>query len=164
MTVLTSPTARILFVFTVLCRDGALWLLPGQGQSAALAKHLRGQIFFMDKVKVRTLEAATRLRVVGDAAAEALADAQISLPPSDDAWTEAEGITTLRQDRYDLPGYELIVSQEQRASLAERLEAAGAAILSEDSVYRARRIELGRPAPGAELTDEYKSALASASG
>ena len=32
---------------------------------------------------------------------------------------------------------------------------AGAHLLADDSAYRARRIELGRPAPGAELTDEY---------
>src|SRR5690554_646079 len=50
VTVLTSPTARILYVFTVIARSDELLLLPAAGQSHALARHLRSQIFFMDKV------------------------------------------------------------------------------------------------------------------
>src|SRR5262245_52065712 len=73
VTVLTSPTARNLFVFTVIARNDDLLLLPAAGQSQALARHLRGQIFFMDKVKVQDLsEQWSRLRLMGPKAIESL--------------------------------------------------------------------------------------------
>src|SRR5262245_56812564 len=73
VTVLTSPTARILFVFTVINRGDDLFLLPAQGQSQSLARHLRGQIFFMDNVKVQELsDHWTRLRLMGLLARQAL--------------------------------------------------------------------------------------------
>ena len=37
VTILTSPTARTLFVFTVLCRSETLWLLPARGETEASA-------------------------------------------------------------------------------------------------------------------------------
>ena len=52
VTVLTDATARILFVFIVLCRDEDLLLLPAAGQTESLMRHLRGQIFFMDQVEL----------------------------------------------------------------------------------------------------------------
>ena len=52
VTVLTSPTAKIVHVFTVLARLDDLLLLPAPGETAALLRYLHGQIFFMDKVTV----------------------------------------------------------------------------------------------------------------
>jgi hypothetical protein len=49
VTVLTSPTAKIVQVFTVLAGSDQLWLLPAAGQGAALERHLRGQIFLWTK-------------------------------------------------------------------------------------------------------------------
>src|SRR3954467_15671066 len=39
VTVLTSPTARNLFVFAVIARSDDLLLLPAPGQTQALARH-----------------------------------------------------------------------------------------------------------------------------
>ncbi len=36
-----------------------------------------------------------------------------------------------------------------------RLQEAGATLLDDDAVVQARRIELGRPLPGAEVTEAY---------
>ena len=58
VTILTTPTARIQFVFTVLRRPDDLLLLPAPGESATLERHLRGQVFFMDQVEIEPLSYA----------------------------------------------------------------------------------------------------------
>ena len=160
VTVLTNPTARILYVFTVICRENDLLLLPAPGQTAALARHLRGQIFFMDKVKVHDSgDQWTRLRLMGPQAQATLA--RLDLPIADlpaNAWIahnagREEGIILYQPD-YDLPGYELIVPVNDAAALQTALVEAGAEVV-EPTVYHVRRVELGRPFVGAELTEEY---------
>ena len=156
LTVLTSPVARIEFVFTVLCRDVELWLLPAPGQANALAAKLRSQIFFMDKVKVANASPSLRrLRVMGAEAAALLQAAGINPPVNDDTFESADAVTVLRQERYEIPGYELIVAGEDGDDLRARLLEAGAILSADTETYENRRIELGRPVVGAELTGEY---------
>ncbi len=161
VTVLTSPTARINFVFTVLCRNDELWVLPAPGEAAALERYLRGQIFFMDKVKVANLsDDYQRLRVIGPDAATALATAGFAVADLADAhWTEisaeAEAPTVvLKQLAYGVPGFEIIAPTSHLATVQEQLAAAGVVTVDEET-YEARRVELGRPASGHELTDAY---------
>lgn len=157
VTVLTSPTARILFVFTVLARTDELWLLPATGQTAALERHLRGQIFFMDKVKVRnSSDSYRRCRLMGPLAEQILANvgfAVTTLAP--DGWLEQEGCVILKQTKFDVPGFELIAPQESYASLVTKLADAGAVVLADECAYQSYRMELGRPLPGYELTDAF---------
>lgn len=154
--VLTSPVARIEFVFTVLCRADDLWLLPARGETDVLAGKLRSQIFFMDKVKVENPSANyRRWRVMGPGAGALLAQAGPALPDGDDRFAQAEGVTLLRQERYDVPGYEVVASLAEADALSARLAEGGARFLADQSAYHSRRVELGRPAPGAELTGEY---------
>ena len=160
VTVLTSPTARILFVFAAVMREQEIWLLPAAGEAQALERQLRGQIFFMDRVQVRAQADRTRLRVMGPRAAEtvqralgiALADAP------EGTWQEAEGVLALKQAAYDVPGIEVVLPVEQAAAVQAQLADAGALVLDEGAAsvaaYAARRIELGRPLPGTELTAE----------
>lgn len=164
VTVLTSPTARILQVFTVLARSDELWLLPAPDTTAALGRHLRGQIFFMDKVSVTDLsETYQRLRVVGPEATTALSAAGFAISTlEDDGFAEISVmhdstplmVTVLQQLKYELPGYELITPTNDIDALQELLLAAGITAVDE-AAYEARRIELGRPASGHELTEEY---------
>lgn len=160
VTVLTSPTARVLFVFTVLARDSELWLLPAANQAAALERHLRAQIFFMDRVQARALGDLTRLRVMGPQAAGAVQRAlgiELAGAP-EGAWLEAGGVLALRQDAFDVPGIEIVAPAADAAALLTRLVEAGALPLeggAGDAAYTLRRVELGRPLPGAELTEEY---------
>jgi folate-binding protein YgfZ len=156
VTVLTSPTAKIVQVFTVLARADELLLLPAPGEATALERHLRGQIFFMDKVKVANLSADyTRCRVVGPQAAQAVAALGLNLTGAPDgAWQEQDGLLALRQDRFDIPGVELLAPTDRAASVSEQLSAAGVLAVA-DTLYTARRVELGRPAPGAELTGAF---------
>ncbi|HAJ37090.1 MAG TPA: hypothetical protein DCL15_15530 [Chloroflexi bacterium] len=153
VTVLTSPTAKITQVFTVLADEDCLWLLPAPGETAALERHLRGQIFFMDKVRVtRPERALTRLRIVGRQAAAALTQSGFApLPTAEGNWLRCQELMILKQELYDLPGYEVIAPVEAVETFLARL----AAPRLDAASYTARRIELGRPAPGAELIDEY---------
>lgn len=156
LAVLTSSVARIEFVFTVLCREQDLWLLPAPGQADPLAGKLRSQIFFMDKVKVaNATPSLRRLRVMGEQAAAVLSSAGIPAPATDDTFASADALTVLRQERYEVPGYELIVPAEDADDLSARLLEAGAILSADPETYETRRIELGRPAVGAELTGEY---------
>ena len=66
-----------------------------------------------------------------------------------------DGFIGVRQDGYDVPGVELIVPASQQETLWAQLGATGAVMLADTAAYTARRVELGRPAPGAELTGEY---------
>ncbi len=157
VTVLTSPTARIVFVFTVLCRPDALWLLPAPGESAALSRHLRGQIFFMDKVKVQDASAQlSRLRLMGPAAAAKMAQLGFDFTQAaDGAWLEANDTIVVQQLGFDLPGYELIVPTVQVEQLAAQFTQFGVITLPNAEAYQARRVELGRPLPEQELIGEY---------
>jgi folate-binding protein YgfZ len=156
LAVLTSPVARIEFVFTILCREQELWLLPAPGQADPLAGKLRSQIFFMDKVKVANAsQTLRRLRVMGAQAATLLQAVGIPSTGTDDTFESAGALTVLRQDRYEVPGYELIVPAEDREDLCARLLEAGAHLSADREAYETRRIELGRPLVGAELTGEY---------
>ncbi len=160
VTVLTSPTARIVQVFTVVSPAGepdAIWLLPAPGETAALERHLRGQIFFMDKVRVSNRGATlARLRVLGPQAVNALAALGFDLAQAaDGAVHEHEGLLAVVQREYDLPGVELVVPAARLDAIVEELQQAGALRLTDDLAVHARRVELGRPAPGAELTGDY---------
>lgn len=160
VTVLTSPTARILQVFTVLCREDALWLLPAPGQAANLARHLQGQIFFMDQVKVQNAsEEYHRLRLLGPTAAQVLEDAGVAVGElGAEQWIEAEFagnlVVALKQEAYEVPGIELLVPTAGLSALQTHLENGGAVTI-DDAAYQAQRIALGRPAQGHELTEEY---------
>ena len=157
VTVLTSPTARIVFVFTVVCRADDLLVLPAPGETAAVERYLRGQIFFMDKVKVRNVSADyARLRLMGDEAGATLAAVGLDLNvAADGAWQARDGLLAVKQVNYDVPGYELILPLAQQPALLDNLTAAGATLLDDDVAYHALRIELGRPLPGRELTGDY---------
>ena len=157
VTVLTSPTAKIVHVFTVVSRTDELWLLPGRGEALALARHLRSQIFFMDQVQVEDASSRyVRMRLMGPQALTVLAATGLQKQSLDDgAWQEREGLVVVHQRQYDLPGFELIVSPVTQGDIVERLAAAQAMVLGDEAAYQARRVELGRPLPSSELVGEY---------
>ncbi len=156
LTLLTSSVARIDAVFTVLCRQDELLLLTPAGQADTLRQRLQGQIFFMDKVTVTDESAGMRrIRLLGPAAGTLLPAAGLPQPAFDDSFHCLEAVTILRQERFDVPGYEIIVAAEKLSALQERLTGAGFVPLADDSGYETRRLELGRPRPEQELTDAY---------
>ncbi len=156
VTVLTSPTARNQFVFSVLCRAEELWLLPGRSETTALEKHLRGNIFFMDKVRVRNASADwLRMRVMGPQATDVLSDLGIERSLTDDGWQQTGELVAVRQEKFDVPGYELLVAAAAGDEVQAKLSAAGCILLADDAAYTARRVEMVRPLAGRELTGDY---------
>ncbi len=155
VTILTSPTAHILNVFTVIFQPESLLLLPASGRSDDLLQHLRGQIFFMDKVQVQPLE-EVRIRVMGPLAGEKLAALDLVAVPTEDNSVRDDGeFLIVKQDTYDVPGYEIVGAEDAVAQLVEQLVDDGAVVLHNDDAYEVARIEQGRPAPGSELTERY---------
>jgi len=156
VTILTSPTARILYVFTVLCRADDLLLFPAAEQTDALAQHLQSQIFFMDAVKVHNLsQENVRWRLMGDQASAALQSLGLDIvQAAEGAWQEQNGLLAVKQSNYDVPGYALMASHEQQATILENLLTTGV-ITVDGPAYHARRIELGHPFVGHELTEDY---------
>jgi tRNA-modifying protein YgfZ len=155
VTVLTSPVARIQYVFTVLQRGDLLWLLPAGDEVEQLSRHLRSQIFFMDKVKVENLSGLfRRMRLIGDQSAATLAAAELPAPAAE-TFAEQDGIVVFHQAAFDVPGYELIVPGAEVEAVQARLVGAGALLLADDDAYTVRRVELGRPAVDHELIEEY---------
>ena len=178
VTVLTSPVARVLFVFTVICQEEALLLLPAAGETTTLGTHLRGQIFFMDNVKVEDAgQEFVRARLMGPEANAILTDAILAdamsagsmitavgiSPPSSEEGAVAKhaGALFVSQQQYDLPGFELLLPRAQEQIWLDKLQAAGALLLEDDVAYTARRVELGRPLPGHEATEAYSPLEAS---
>ncbi|MBK8047718.1 MAG: hypothetical protein IPK16_11665 [Anaerolineales bacterium] len=157
VTVLTSPTAKTVQVFTVYPGSDALVLLPAPGETNALFRHLRGQIFFMDKVGIADRSASQfRLRVMGPTAGAVLAKIGVHVEGVEDgAVVENDNLVVVAQFAYDLPGFELVAPVEGASDFLEQLAGAGATILEDDGAYQAHRVELGRPVTGHELTSEY---------
>lgn len=158
VTVLTSPVARILSVFTVVNLGERLLLLPPLGQTEVLTQQLQRQIFFMDKVKVQNCsDVYHRLRVVGPHAETVLAFlgfADLSTA-ADGAVTLQDELIVVKQSRLDLPGYEIVVPTERGPALLRQLQQAHAHLLPDDDAYQVRRVEVGRPGWNAELREEF---------
>ena len=160
VTVLTSPTARIVCMFTVLTQPEGLLLLAGPDQGAAAYNALRSQIFFGDQV---TLEgrgsALAQMGLYGPQAAQILAAAGLdpeaaSLQPF--AWREVQldgrPVTVQANEGLGRRGYTLLADADAAQVLRTALLEAGAMPLPEDA-YQVLRVEAGVPAPGYELTD-----------
>jgi folate-binding protein YgfZ len=64
-------------------------------------------------------------------------------------------VLAVAQRQYDVPGFELLTPAGKETEMAERLAAVHTTVLAGDEAYHARRVELGRPLPGAELVGEY---------
>ncbi len=157
VTVLTSPVARIEHVFTVLCQPEELWLLPGPGEAQALARNLQGKIFFMDQVTVadRSQEMA-RARLMGPQTWALLAGLGVALAEAAEGrFLEREGAFFVKQEGFGVPGVEILAPPPALEAWTQRLQEAGAGLLDDDQAVTIRRVELGRPWPGRELTGEY---------
>jgi len=156
LTVLTSPTARILDVWRLVMEpDGSLGAITLPGRGAATARLLRSHIFFMDKVTVTDVSGEfAQVEVFGPEAARVLEGIGLAQAPALDE--------IVSWDVGDVPvravgtgqGCLLLVPSAQIEAVEGRLGAAGAAALSQEA-YEVLRVESGWPGPAHELTDEY---------
>lgn len=161
LTVLTSPTARILDVWRLLLSPAGDAIdaitLPGRGP--ATAQYLTRRIFFMDRVTVsdRSAENA-HLWITGPTAPQTLRQAGCdALPAPGEALTwslEGGSIRLLAPDGLSGGGYLAVSDPAGLATLLRRL-AESSAVMLDDDTYEVLRIEAGVPGPARELTDAH---------
>ena len=156
VTALTSPTARILDVLTLLAEPEAIAALTLPERGAETARFLRSRIFFMDKVSVDDASAAyTQVDLIGPKAGEGLGRLGLNRSPQVDEVLSSEVAGgTLRVFGQRGFGYRLLVPAASSEEIAGRLLEAGTIALSAES-YTILRVEAGLPAAGHELVEEY---------
>ncbi|GAB4424292.1 MAG: glycine cleavage T C-terminal barrel domain-containing protein [Anaerolineae bacterium] len=161
LTVLTSPTARILDVWRLLLSpDGEAVdaiTLPGRGP--VTAQYLARRIFFMDRVTVSDLSAqSAQLWISGPTAPHTLRQVGFeTLPAPGEVMSLhlASGpVRLLAQEGALGQGYLALGGQEDVNALTQRLTEQGAATLDPDTV-EVLRVEAGIPGPARELTDAH---------
>jgi folate-binding protein YgfZ len=159
LTVLVSPTARLLDVLR-LVQDGESILaltLPGHG--AATYNYLRQRIFFMDKVSLEDASPEyAQLDIEGPQAGAVLQRSGFSSIPGMDeaARVEISGhpARLIGQTGLTGAGYRLLLPASLRAGFEDTLLRLGAARLSAES-HQVLRVEAGLPGAGAELIETY---------
>ena len=159
VTVLTSPTARILDVFLLLKEIDTIGVITLPGRGSATGRYLRGRIFFMDRVTVTDASSTiAQIDLEGPGAGAVLRMLGVAQPPILDQVLQAiiSEVPTRVIGRKGLlgPGYRLLVPTEALEVVIRALEGNGAAPLTLES-YETLRIEAGRPGPQNELTEEY---------
>lgn len=158
VTVLTSPTARILDVLTVFDRGDVLGVLTLPGHGLRTARELRGKIFFMDRVTVTDLSAGfVQFDLEGPKAGEVLHRLGLATPPAIDGvatWVGPAGeVWVIGHRGLRGLGFRLVVAATAAEAMTTALAAAGAVSLS-PAVYDILRVEAGLPGP-AELTEDF---------
>ncbi|MCS7221000.1 MAG: glycine cleavage T C-terminal barrel domain-containing protein [Anaerolineae bacterium] len=159
VTVLTSPTARILDVFLLLQEPETIGVITLPGRGTTTGRYLRGRIFFMDRVTVTDASSAiAQIDLEGPRAADVLRALGVALAPALDQVVHVTigGAPARVIGRKGLAGlgYRLLVPAEALERLIKALEASGAESLTAES-YEALRVESGLPGPRGELTEEY---------
>ena len=158
-TVLTSPTARILDVLTVVEEGASLGVVPLPGYAERTLRYLRGRIFFMDQVKV--VDASSDVTAIlcdgQDLTPLASALGLERLPTLDEIVAGEVNEHVARV--IGVPGVGgvaclLLVPASELAQAEEVLRAAGIAPIAEEE-YEILRVEVGLPGPGHELTEDY---------
>ncbi len=161
LTVLTSPTARILDVWRLLLspEGDAVDAITLPGRAPVTVSYLQRRIFFMDRVTVSDLSGGQAQALIGGPlAAQMLRQAGVeTLPAQDEVVTiHLEG-SPLRLLAYEgMPGSCFLALSEPSTveALIHRLTEHGAALLDDDT-YDVLRLETGTPGPTRELTDAY---------
>ncbi|WP_017663248.1 CAF17-like 4Fe-4S cluster assembly/insertion protein YgfZ [Baaleninema simplex] len=158
-TVFLTNTARTLDLATAYITDDALLLLVSPSRRETLMKLLDRYIFPADKVELsdRTDDTAC-FTLIGEESRSLLEKLGIS----DDISPGTHRLVTLNTHELriaagsglSLPGYTLICNADAAAELWKTLYDTGATPLGE-TLWNRLRIEQGRPAPDAELTDDY---------
>ncbi|MEZ4771316.1 MAG: glycine cleavage T C-terminal barrel domain-containing protein [Caldilineales bacterium] len=160
VTILTSPTARIVALLTVQVHRDGLLLITGADQGPTVFMTLRSQIFFSDKVELAGRGAAlAQFGVYGPAAGATLARAGAG--DLDDlalfSWREVmladQPCTVQRIEGVGSDGLTVLAPAPVAAAVRSALLDAGAVLLGEDA-FTVLRVEAGVPAAGIDLTEQ----------
>ena len=159
-TVLCTPIGRIIDLLSVYALDDALLLMTSPGRGAALASHLRRNIFFKDQVQLEDATATLGQLTLYGPQAVALLD-PLGLPAAALAahgiamttW-HAEPLYVARAPAIGVTGVWLIAPPAPLAELGATLHDAGAYPL-DAATHEVLRVEAGLGAYGHELTPAY---------
>lgn len=156
LTVLTSPTARILDVFILLDEGDEIGILTLPGQGQVTWKYLRGRIFFNDRVSIADQSHATvQIDVFGPQVEAALETIGVDrLLEVNQVFRTPYGLYCLRLERAFGLGYRLLMPSASAEKVVAALDAAGLKVLATED-YNRLRVEQGLPSARRELTEDY---------
>jgi len=159
-TVITSPTARIIDVLTVLAEDeNSYGLITADGYAESTTAFLKGKIFFMDRVSAEDISGSkVQLELFGPALNSVLGSAGIVFPHESEhvvhSSIESVPVTMLGVEYFTGTGVRLIASIDDAQALETSFHSLGLEKVSA-SAYETLRVEYGLPASGTELTDDF---------
>ncbi|MDB9466909.1 YgfZ/GcvT domain-containing protein [Dolichospermum circinale] len=156
-TVMVTSTARTIDLVTSYVLDDAVLLLVSPNRRQLLAKWLDRYIFFADKVKLTDITAETAtFSLMGPQShgiVEKLGAGDLIGQP-DGNLISVNGVIVAIGSGLATPGYTLILPVTNKETLWNKILSYGAGEVS-DQQWEMLRILQGRPAPGAEITDDY---------
>ncbi|MEA5580374.1 folate-binding protein [Nodularia harveyana UHCC-0300] len=156
-TVMVSSTARTIDLVSAYILEDAVLLLTSPSRRESLFQWLDKYIFFADKVELKDVtEETSTFSLIGpesDAIIEHLGAGEI-IGKSYGDHQLVDGVIVAVGSGLAAPGYTLILPTAQKEQLWQKILALGAVELS-DRAWETLRILQGRPAPDAELTDDY---------
>jgi tRNA-modifying protein YgfZ len=158
-TVILTSTARTLDLVSASVTEESILLLVSPARRQQLLQWFDRYIFFGDKVEVcdRT-STLTTFSLLGPEARSLLETQDIVLPenPHQHQLFTVQGMSVrvIADSGFSIPGYTLIVQQEQAADLWQLCRQAGALPMGVQG-WEQLRVQQGRPSPDAELTEDY---------
>ncbi|MEH2123039.1 CAF17-like 4Fe-4S cluster assembly/insertion protein YgfZ [Nostoc sp.] len=161
-TVFVTSTARTIDLVTAYVREDAVILLVSPNRRQYLMEWLDKYIFYADKVELSDITRYTNtFSLIGpgsDAVLQKLGIGELIGQPygNHQVYTiaPAEGVRIAVGSGLAAPGYTFTLPYTDKATVWNKLLEAGAVEMS-DRAWDALRILQGRPAPDAELTDDY---------
>ncbi|BAY36812.1 glycine cleavage T protein [Nostoc sp. NIES-2111] len=157
-TVMVTSTARTIDLVSGYVLDDAVLLLVSPNRREFLLQWLDRYIFFADKVQLTDITDETAsFSIIGpgsDAIVEKLGASAIVGQAYGNHITLDGGVIVAVGSGLASPGYTLILPVEQKQQVWQKTIELGAVELS-DRAWDTLRILQGRPAPDAELTDDY---------
>ena len=126
-TILTSPSGRILEVFTLIENGDAIGLLTQPGHGPGLAAYFQKRVFFNDNVSIQDQSAQwAQIGLYGPQAAAKLNDLGFAHTPALDeiveaGWQDTQLRAIGRESLADHPSFHLLLPAEKLDQLTDRL-------------------------------------------
>lgn len=156
-TVILTSTARTIDLVSAYVTEDSILLLVSPNRREQLLQWFDRYIFFGDKVEVcdRT-QTLTTFSLLGPQSTALLEKLSLAAPvdPYQHQQFPDLSVRIAAGSGLEIPGYTLIVAQEQASILWQHLTEAGATPMGADA-WEQLRIMQGRPYPAAELTEDY---------
>ena len=158
LTVLTSPTARILDVLCLLDEGESLGVIPLPGRQEQTTQFLRSRIFFSDQVTVTDASAGySQVFVVGPQAQVILESLGIQPPPLNHLSTaeiDDQRVIVIAREIFAAVNYHLLLPPASLDFWLAALSQRDAQPLDEET-FEILRVESGEPGTSAELISDY---------